>query len=800
MKRRKRAVWTLAAVVLSVLLCVNALVLVAGHTPIASAGSAGDPSLEQIHNVAKSIVNGQHALSNTGYVYQGWRTNGGPWFNSVLDWLASRLSTMGFSRIPEEKGKFPSKDSYWFQTDLPGGAAWEKGFIWDPKYASLEIVGKDGDDDFDFEVDTFDPTDRRYYPDDMGHEWLMANIGTPEEASINQRCRLAMYSGFTDPPGVKPNKAKGITAEVVYVGKVAANPDSGKITWSDNTDQSLKGKIVFGIGRRRDVYRLAVQEGASVALSSETNAYNNPIIDGKELYPNTVKYASVPNSSSGGPVAFNISPADERYLVHLLQNAKSPLTMKAVAIGEFRPYTPEEPLRTLVAEIRGSDLPDERVLFLAHVQEPGACDNASGVGLQLELVRSLKSLIDRGALPRPKRTMTFIWGAETIMGGLWKEHHPEQLEGIRAVLVLDMVGEDPEKTGGNMRIEKMPDPSAVYAYGLDLLPSESPPPMTDDYVRRPDKHTLWGVGELEYWPYPGHFLNDLYFASARLVAQESPAFKLGSNPWEGGSDHDPFLWNVSVDKRDAQGNPAPEPIPALLTWHFTDYVYHSSEDTMDKVSPRELKDVGVTTLVAGYAVANAGPEQAQEIMKIVSDRAKWRFSAERRNSLGHLLWAFNKNVNEGVIGADLGAAIDRTLVKEIEILSSWKTWYEEAIRSCALLAFGENAARDGSARYGESAERKGSDEERRNYEEFEHACLSALEVELQDATANAREIAGLLKDLSDNGGKSPISGEVFTVLMAKVLDIRPEAVGIKPITPTETADLLIRFLEIIPLQ
>ncbi|HHY38498.1 MAG TPA: hypothetical protein GX507_06190 [Clostridia bacterium] len=26
------------------------------------------------------------------------------------------------------------------------------------------------------------------------------------------------------------------------------------------------------------------------------------------------------------------------------------------------------------------------------------------------------------------------------------------------------------------------------------------------------------AGELECWPYPGHFLNDLYFACAKLVA------------------------------------------------------------------------------------------------------------------------------------------------------------------------------------------------------------------------------------------------------------------------------------------
>ena len=152
--------------------------------------------------------------------------------------------------------------------------------------------------------------------------------------------------------------------------------------------------------------------------------------------------------------------------------------MKLFAIGGTTPYSATTKLRTLIAEIRGTTKAGERVVVAAHVQEPGACDNASGVGAQLEVVRTLKDLIDSGRLQRPQRTITFIWGAETTMGGLWKGQNPEAFAGTVAVLDLDMVGEDPVKTGGIMRIEKMPDPSARYEYGLDTLPGETPPPRT----------------------------------------------------------------------------------------------------------------------------------------------------------------------------------------------------------------------------------------------------------------------------------------------------------------------------------
>ena len=105
-----------------------------------------------------------------------------------------------------------------------------------------------------------------------------------------------------------------------------------------------------------------------------------------------------------------------------------------------------------------------------------------------------------------------------------------------------MVGEDPAKTGGPMRIEKMPDPSAVYQYGLDTLPGQLPEPV-DAYVRQPDLHSCGARAGSTCRRIPGHFLNDLYFRSADLVSAISPQFEVGSNPWEGGSDHDTFLWN-----------------------------------------------------------------------------------------------------------------------------------------------------------------------------------------------------------------------------------------------------------------
>ena len=60
------------------------------------------------------------------------------------------------------------------------------------------------------------------------------------------------------------------------------------------------------------------------------------------------------------------------------------------------------PNRTLVAEIPGAARADERVVLVAHVQEPGANDNASGSGTLLAAALALHDAIADGALPPPR--------------------------------------------------------------------------------------------------------------------------------------------------------------------------------------------------------------------------------------------------------------------------------------------------------------------------------------------------------------------------------------------------------------
>ena len=146
---------------------------------------------------------------------------------------------------------------------------------------------------------------------------------------------------------------------------------------------------------------------------------------------------------------------------------------------------------------------------------------------------------------------------------------------VRWGMSLDMVGEATEKTGGTSLIEKMPDPSAVWTRGED-------------------RHSESGGSPLRVDQLTPHYFND--FVLRRCLDQAAvTGWVVRANPFEGGSDHVPFL--------DAKK-------PGLVFWHFTDAFYHTDNDRLPNVSPRELANVGVSALVSTLTLASAETARA----------------------------------------------------------------------------------------------------------------------------------------------------------------------------------------------
>lgn len=663
------------------------------HHSSDNSNTVDNPILTNIIATLGKHIEGEEAFDYVSYVYLGWRTTGGPWQNQVIEgFLMNKLKNAGFTYSDSDLSSESTGDSVWIQQDDSSET------VWAPDYARLEVTSTGNQeliDAFNVESYAFDPTSLTYINhykelygieniDDM-YSWILekkgskrVNVENKLEAELNKRAHLTWQTCFTDATGTTPNEAKGVEGEVVYVGAIKKSDTNYTSNYSGD-EADLEGKVLLCDSSNKTNFAYAKKVKAVAVMSTASlDKYNTPTINGEQWYKDSARYRSGagtgqtrPQTESGSPIVeWNLSLNQKEAMLGLLKEAETtgnPVKVKSVSIGKMYDMDDEsngaKGQLTAIAEIKGTSKADERVLFMAHVQEPGANDNSTGVGLNLELVLKLKEMIDNGTLPRPERTMTFIWGDEMTCAELWLNAHPTEKSKVVCAIDLDMVGENPEFTGGVMRIEKTPDPSAIYNYSLDVLPGQPAYSDPDNFVRLPDSHTLWGAGDLPEAFKSGFFLNDLYMASAKGVIKDHDSkFKVDVCPYEGGSDHTVFL---------------EAGVPALLTWHFTDYVYHTSVDTLNKVSAAELENVGITSLATGYMAANAKEAEAKETMSILYKAAEERFNKEALNTAGHYKWTI-----------DNGENVQKAKALEKEILTAWGSWYKEAIESCGSSLLG----------------------------------------------------------------------------------------------------------------
>jgi hypothetical protein len=225
----------------------------------------------------------------------------------------------------------------------------------------------------------------------------------------------------------------------------------------------------------------------------------------------------------------------------------------------------------------------------------------------------------------PQRTITFLWGDEIVSTGRYIKDDSIRAKGIKWGLSLDMVGEDISKTGGTFLIEKMPDPSAIWTRGNE-------------------KHSEWGGKALQESDMFPHYFNDFLLNRCLQQADENN-WLVKTNPFEGGSDHTPFLQAK---------------IPGLLMWHFTDVFYHTDGDRLDMVSAKEMRNVGISALAAAYTLSAADEKTTQTLIDEVTVNAMDRLQVE---------FALSKE------------AIQKGSTAETEqhILKVWSDWYIAAI-------------------------------------------------------------------------------------------------------------------------
>ncbi len=504
-----------------------------------------------------------------------WRIAGNPGFNASIDEIRRRLVADGFAAedVPGARAFTRVRE---FPASTPG---------WDYTVGTVAIEG----------------------------------YGAPEVVLSREQDRVSLcINSFSTPEA-------GITARVVDVGGGATDAAFGA------TD--LRGAVVLGDAPIQRLWSLAVKaRGAAGVISTSIAPYIRPSdapAFTREEQKDVFQWGGIPYDPAAKGFGFK---ASWRAASRLRDRLKAgPVTVNVRIKSAFY----EGPSRSLVAEIAGSVRPAERIVLAAHIQEPGANDNASGAATMYALARALVRAVDSGALPRPDRTITFLWADEVRGSRHWLTSRPMDAKGVQYMFALDMAGEDTSRTGGSFLIEKQADPSAVWD-------------------RPSDPHTDWGGGGVSAESLRGSLLNDVHKAICLRRAQDT-GWVVRTNPYEGGSDHSTFA---------AAG------IPSLLDWHFTDRYYHTNQDRLDRVSPAEMANVGIAVGTTAWLLASASGDDAMAVADLLEKTAQARLALEREQGRTLVRQA-----------PDPPAARAR----ERAVMEAWVKWYDEALDSVLRL-------------------------------------------------------------------------------------------------------------------
>jgi aminopeptidase YwaD len=368
---------------------------------------------------------------------------------------------------------------------------------------------------------------------------------------------LHTYSKATPP--------EGVAAELVDVG-AGTKP-------KDYEGKDVKGKFVLATGRAKLVHEQAVYKHGAAGVITDTITYEMPNVRESLDIPDAHAYQSIwPTAEELDKVTFgfSLSKRQGNALRALLRSGK---TVKLRAKVDAELFSGK--LDVITAAIPGRSKPNEEIFLIAHLchPKPSANDNASGSGLLLEIARTIMALIDSSKIEPPARTIRFFWVPETMGTVAYLSSHAEMRSKLVAGINLDMVGQNQELCRSTLNLDRTPD---------------SLPSYLNDYV--------FGLIEQSV----KEFGRQTHFGAASTFRYNATAFS-------GGSDHAEFT-NSTIG------------VPCVMLLQWPDLYYHTSMDTIDKVSEDSLKRVGWIATVAILTLANATAETAFQLANQTASR------------------------------------------------------------------------------------------------------------------------------------------------------------------------------------
>ncbi|HWZ83688.1 MAG TPA: M28 family peptidase [Terriglobales bacterium] len=355
----------------------------------------------------------------------------------------------------------------------------------------------------------------------------------------------------------------------------------------DYRDKDVRGKIVLADGVLARVQALAViAHGAAGIVSdmpNQTTAWSG-------LDPTLVRWGHLDARQPSG-FAFMVSRQTAQALREQVQREQ--ITLKAEVKATVGPghWT------VVTGTIPGSDPASGEIVYSCHLdhERPGANDNGSGCVTILESARVLARLIASGALPKPRRTLRFVWGPEVEGTMAFLATHPEIKQRLRVNIHMDMVGGDYLRNKSVFHVTATPWslPSFVTDVGAAFL--ETIRTGATDYAGS-------GAG----------------LAAAVVETRTSEQgtrneFIADVTPYSAGSDHDDYDSSTIA-------------VPSLYLRDWPDIYIHTDHDSLAQIDPTKLRRVALLGAASGYVYASVGAAQLPKLLSYLTAASETRLA------------------------------------------------------------------------------------------------------------------------------------------------------------------------------
>jgi len=489
---------------------------------LATASAQQPPLLpEPIVAALAEELSGETAKRNLEYLTRLHRMRGSRAFRAAAEHIAAQLRAYGLADVRIEQFPADGKSFYGTQKARPA---------WDADFAELWELHQ------------------------QGEEWVPAlRLASWEAMPIT----LAQDSESAD-----------VTADLVDVGDGTSE--------ADYTGKDVRGKMVLAAQQPGGVARLAVERFGAVGIVSYAQNQRQAWWGEDE---NLVRWGHLDSFAPTKTFAFMVSLKRAREFRQWLARGET-IRLKATVRASRRPGFYD----IVTATIAGADpkLREEEIAFSCHLdhQLPGANDNASGCATILEVARTFSKLMADGKLPRPARTLRFIWPPEIEGTLVLLNARPELVPRIKAVVHMDMVGGGPE-TKAVFHVTR--SPASLPSFVNDVAEAFA------EFVNE-QSYQFAATGRARF----------------PLVAPEGGKEPLRAmlQDFDAGSDHQVYT----------EGSFR---IPAIYLNDWPDRYIHTNFDSPANIDPTKLKRAGFIGAASAYFLANLTADDVLALWRVL---------------------------------------------------------------------------------------------------------------------------------------------------------------------------------------